>query len=208
MWLPKLSYGVPFLPESADVFSKGFCLPHSVLLLPLTATLKIVSLNKYALKYSRATVCSVYAVQLSRYKLIGQLHITHMNCMFSQLGFYFTYYRILCLVTEPQNDWGWLGPLEVFRGPGDGGPCPGSFWVSLRMETLQPVCQSPSQWKSVSWCSEGNSWVSVCASWLWSCHLALLRRTWLQPVCTLPSDVYVYIFICVGPFLQSCFLAG
>ena len=55
-------------------------------------------------------------------------------------------------------------------------------------ETLQPpwaTCsdaQSTSQWRSVSWCSDRTSCISICAHVLWSCHWASLKRAWLHPI--------------------------
>lgn len=42
------------------------------------------------------------------------------------------------------------------------GPCSAEFWTSPWMETSQPFWSS-SLWKIVSWCSEGTSYVAVCA---------------------------------------------
>lgn len=58
--------------------------------------------------------------------------------------------------------------------------CLVGFWVCLRMETTQPLwatCAStwsPSQEKSVFWCSKWTSSVSVCAYCPMSCHWVLV----------------------------------
>ena len=59
--------------------------------------------------------------------------------------------------------------------------------------TLAKLCQCSVTLtvKSVSWCSEGTSRVSVCACCLWSWHWAPLKRPWLPILCTLPSGFYV-----------------
>ena len=109
---------------------------------------------------------------------------------------------------ESQNSWGWNKALEVVwsnspaqaRPPEAGwpGPCPGSFLISSRMESPQPLSAtcasawSPPQWKNVFWCVEGTSCVSVCAHCFWSCHWAPLKRAWLCPLCTLPSGIYIH----------------
>lgn len=47
------------------------------------------------------------------------------------------------------------------------GPCPGSSWIPQKMESPQHLCAlcasslSPSHWKSIPWCSNGSSRVSV-----------------------------------------------
>lgn len=46
--------------------------------------------------------------------------------------------------------------------------------------------------KSVSWCSQGNSCVSVCAHWLWSCPLPLLKRAWLFLLYSFPSGIHTH----------------
>lgn len=96
------------------------------------------------------------------------------------------------------------GPLEVIlSSPGPPttccpGPCPDSFLVSPRMKTSQPlwaICASawsPSQWKCISWWSDGSSCVSVCAHGLLSCHWGSLKGAWLHPLCILLSAVYTY----------------
>lgn len=67
-----------------------------------------------------------------------------------------------CSFIAVQNDWNLVQP-----------PCP-----------RQPVpVLLFSEWKSVSWCSEGTSCVSVCAH----CHWAPLKRDSLHFLCTFPS---------------------
>lgn len=96
------------------------------------------------------------------------------------------------------NGCSWQWPLEViwFYTPAQAGPCrtgcptscPDRFRISPRTKTPQPLCwaicssiQSPSQLKSISWCSEGLFCVSVCAHWLLSCHWEPLKGTRLCP---------------------------
>ena len=81
-------------------------------------------------------------------------------------------------------------------------PCPNNFWISPRRETPQPLwatcdsAQSPSQQKSVSWCSDRTCCVSVFAHCLLSFHWALGA----EPV----SRVFLTaIYWCIGLFLPQ-----
>lgn len=59
-------------------------------------------------------------------------------------------------------------------------------------QTLRSTCASapsPSQQKSVLWCLEGTSCVSVGAYCLLSWHWTPLKRPWLCPLCTFPSFI-------------------
>lgn len=95
-----------------------------------------------------------------------------------------------CSITEwlrlgERNTWKWSSnPLpSSSRGSPECGfprwpPCPGGFWGFPKRETLQPlweICvsvQLPSQWRTVSWCSERSFCVPFCAccllSWYWA----------------------------------------
>lgn len=57
---------------------------------------------------------------------------------------------------------------------------------------------SSSQWRSVSWCSEGISSVWEFGDWahrLWSWHWVPPKRAWLCPRCTLPSDICTHWWV-------------
>ena len=55
--------------------------------------------------------------------------------------------------------------------------------------TLGNLCQhSVTLIQNVSQCSDGNSCILVRVHYLLSCPWAPLKRTWLHPLCTLPSD--------------------
>lgn len=96
---------------------------------------------------------------------------------------------------ESQNSWCWEGLLKVIWSsvPAQAGPskasymerCPESFWISLRTDTPQLLwvtCSNtrlPSEWKSVSWCSEWSSCVWFCAHCPLACHQAPPNRSWI-----------------------------
>lgn len=63
----------------------------------------------------------------------------------------------------------------------------------LKGKRLYSLTEQPlTQWKTVSWYSEGTSCVSVCAHCLWSWHWAPLKRVWLQPLYNLPTSSYTH----------------
>lgn len=66
------------------------------------------------------------------------------------------------------------------------GPCPRGFWASSRSEDPQPLwtAESPTQ-LNVFWCSDGSSWVPMCAHCLLSCQLWRVRwRDWDEHFCS------------------------
>lgn len=95
-------------------------------------------------------------------------------------------------MARSHNLWDWKGLAGVIwschpayegtHSAGCSGLCPGSFRVTPRIEMLQPlwktcVCVWSSSWqKSVSWCSQGSSCVSVCGHCF--SHGTPLERAW------------------------------
>ena len=102
---------------------------------------------------------------------------------------------LFCMITLSQNGWGGRPRNPVPAWAGCPGPCPGSFWRSprRRLHSLWAACvrtPSPTHHRSAIWCSEGPSFVLVYAHCFWSWCWALLKRTWLCSLCTLPSGNY------------------
>lgn len=102
------------------------------------------------------------------------------------------------MFSESQTGGGWKGPSsfpthswlrqghvqtawEYLHGERDCTTSLGTLWYH---------CQSK---KSISWCSEGISSVSVDAHGLCSWHLAPLKRVWINPVCTLSLGVHTLL---------------
>lgn len=96
----------------------------------------------------------------------------------------------------------------------------GSFRISPWMETLNLFCsavcisnQPPLQQNTVSWCSEGTSWVSVCAHYLIISdrnEVLSLKAASLCPLDTLPSSIYIrwWDFLWAGVPALSALLCG
>lgn len=111
--------------------------------------------------------------------------------------------------TELHTGWGWQEPLEVTWT----NPCSSrALWagsqhdaqVGLKIYKVEPpaplwaacaMAPAPIQHRNAAWCSEGASRVPVCAHGLWSCLWAPLERALLGPHCTLPSSIYVQVFM-------------
>lgn len=99
------------------------------------------------------------------------------------------------------TEWLRLGrPLEVFLRQGYLEPIAQDY-IQMASECLQgwrvqnlpgkslPVLAHHYS-KRVSWCSEENCCVSVCAHCLWSCYWVSLRRSWCRLLYTIPSGTY------------------
>lgn len=114
---------------------------------------------------------------------------TKMLSSFRKLSF-FKKQNITELITkaESQNGWDWKEALKVIwsnfpvqaQPPATGNPglCPDCCWISqkeISTDFLNSLCQCSV--KSVFWCSEGASCVSICSHCLWSCHRAPLLDT-------------------------------
>lgn len=111
---------------------------------------------------------------------------------------------------KSQVSWGWKGSLRLSSPTSLLNKCHvgpvaqdcvqkalGYFWgySPQPLWATSASAPSPSQQKSVSWCSGGTS--CVCAHCLWFCPWAPLKSVWLCPFMHLP---FIYIvYICTSP---------
>lgn len=76
------------------------------------------------------------------------------------------------------------------------------YLQGYRLQNPSGQSVSPTQWKSVLWCSKGTSCVLVCAHCLWCYHWAPEREVFISPP-HIPSYPPLSLFCAVG-YLYLC----